>query len=112
MTAKEIPEIDKEDIHYYAVEGERFSFMLDPALHKYFHAGVPVEELARIRGCSVSRVKAIVKRQEGVYQMQAFYDRLHQQEQFDRTLAKLDPTGSSPMTMAYLQPLRAFLQSI
>jgi hypothetical protein len=37
---------------------------------------------------------------------------LQQKEEFDKALAKLDPTGSSAITMAYLQPMRNFLQNL
>ena len=105
-------EIAKEDIKYFESNGVAYTFMWDEDIYKYFYAGVPIAELARIRGCSESRIKALVKRHKDVFQMQAFHQRLNEQELFDKRLARLDPTGSSQMTMAYLQPLRAFLQSI
>jgi len=105
-------QIVEEDIHYYKVDGIAYTFMCDENIHKYFHAGVPVAELARIRGCSESRIKVLVKRHEGELQLKAFHRRLDEQVLFDKRLAKLDPAGNSAMTMAYLQPLRAFLQNI
>ena len=105
-------EIADEDYYHYQVDGVRYTFLTDEAVHKYFHGGVPVEEIARVRGCSVSRVKSLVKRQRDTYQLQAYCARLQQQEQFDKTVAKLDPAGNSAMTMAYLQPLRGFLQAV
>jgi DNA-directed RNA polymerase specialized sigma24 family protein len=105
-------EIADEDILYVQVEGVRYPFLRDEDMYRYFHGGVSIEQVARARGCSVSRAKALLKRQEQTYQMQAFYQRLEQQEKFDKTLAKLDPAGNSAMTMAYLQPLRGFLQAV
>jgi DNA-directed RNA polymerase specialized sigma24 family protein len=105
-------EIAEEDIYHYQVDGLRYTSLSDENIYKYFHGGVPIEEIARVRGCSVSRIHSLVKRQKDTYQMLAFYARLKQQEEFDKTLAKLDPAGSSAMTMAYLQPLRGFLQNL
>lgn len=105
-------EIAEEDIDRYYVDGVPCSFLRDEDMYRYFHGGVPIEQVARARGCSVSRAKSLLKRQEQTYQMQAFYQRLEQQEKFDKTLAKLDPAGNSAITMAYLQPLRGFLQAV
>jgi hypothetical protein len=105
-------EIAEEDIYHYQVDGVRYTSLSDEAIYKHFHGGVPTEEIARVRGCSVSRIQALVKRQRDTYQMMAFYKRLKQQEEFDKTLAKLDPTGTSATTMAYLQPMREFLKNL
>lgn len=105
-------EIADEDIYHYHVDGVRYTSLSDEAIYKYFHGGVPIEEIARVRGCSVSRIHSLVKRQKDTYQMLAFHGRVKQQEEFDKTLAKLDPAGNSAMTMAYLQPLRGFLQNL
>jgi hypothetical protein len=105
-------EIADEDFYHYQANGIAYTFLHDESIYKYFHGGVPIEKIAHARGCSVGRIKALVKRQEQTYQMQAFYQRLEQQEKFDKTLAKLDPAGNSAMTMAYLQPLRGFLQAV
>lgn len=105
-------EIAEEDIERYYIDGVPCSFLGDEDIYKYFHGGVPIEKIAHARGCSVERIKALVKRQRGTYELQAYYTRLEQQEKFDKTLAKLDPAGNSAMTMAYLQPLRGFLQAV
>jgi len=105
-------EIADEDIDHYHIDGAPYSFITSEVVYKYFYGGVPVEEIARVRGCSVSRVKALVDRQRDTYQLQAYCARLQQQEQFDKTVVKLDPAGSSAMTMAHLQPLRGFLQAV
>jgi hypothetical protein len=105
-------EIAEEDIYHYQVDGVRYTSLSDENIYKYFHGGVPIEEIARARGCSVSRINALVRRQRDTYQMLTFYKRLKQQEEFDKTLAKLDPTGTSATTMAYLQPMREFLKNI
>lgn len=105
-------EIADEDIDHYHIDGAPCSFLSDEAVHKYFHGGVPVEEIARVRGCSVSRVKTLVNRQRDTYQMLAYYARLQQQERFDKAVTSLDPSGSSALTMAYLQPLTGFLRAI
>jgi len=105
-------EIAEEDIYHYQVDGVRYTGLSDEAIYKYFHGGVPIEEIARVRGCSVGRIRELLKRQRDTYQMLTFHKRLKQQEEFDKTLAKLDPTGTSAATMAYLQPLRGFLQNL
>jgi hypothetical protein len=105
-------EIAEEDVWRYEVDGVPYTSILDENVYKYFHSGVPVEEIARVRECSVSRIRTLVKRQKDTYLIQAFHERLKQQEKFDKNLAKLDPAGDSTMTMAYLQPLRGFLQNL
>ena len=91
-------QIAEEDIHYYKVNGIAYTFMWDENIHKYFHAGVPIAELARIRGCSVSRIKTLVKSHEGELQvkallddgklqLKAFHRRLDEQVLFDKRLA-------------------------
>lgn len=104
--------IAEEDIWRYEVDGVPYTGILDENIYKYFHSGVPVEEIARVRNCSVSRIYTLVKRQKDTYLIWAFHERLKQQEKFDKNLAKLDPAGDSAMTMAYLQPLRGFLQNL
>ena len=104
--------IAEEDIERYYVDGVPCSFLGDEDMYRYFHGGVPIEQIARARGCSVSHAMSLLKRQKQRYEIQAYYQGLEQQEKFDKTLAKLDPAGNSAMTMAYLQPLRGFLQAV
>jgi DNA-directed RNA polymerase specialized sigma24 family protein len=105
-------EIAEEDVYHYQVDGVSFTGLRDEAIYKYFHGGVPIEEIARVRGCSVSRIHTLVKRQKDAYHLQAYGARIQQQKQFDKAMVKLDPTGNSAVTMAYLQPLRGFLQAV
>jgi len=105
-------QIAEKDIHYYNIGAITYTMMWDDAIHKYFYAGVPIAELARARSCSEKRIKELVKRYDGELQVRAFNRRVEEQVVFDKKLAKLDPAGNSAITMAYLQPLRAFLQNI
>lgn len=105
-------EIAEEDVIHYQVDGVQYSSLRDEAIYKYFHGGVPIEEIARVRGCSTSRIHTLVNRQKDTYHLQAYGARMQQQKQFDKAMVKLDPTGNSAITMAYLQPLRGFLQAV
>jgi DNA-directed RNA polymerase specialized sigma24 family protein len=109
-------EIAEEDIHYFLINGVRYTTLSNEAIYKYFYGGVPVEEIARIRGCSIGRIQEIAKRQKDTYRIIDFERQLRQQlqqrEEFDKALAKLDPTGTSAITMAYLQPMRNFLENL
>ena len=105
-------EIADEDVFHYQVDGVPYTFLKDEAIYKYFHSGVPIEEIAIARGCSVSSIHTLVKRQKDTYQLQEYGARIQQQKRFDEAMVKLDPTGNSAVTMAYLQPLRGFLQAV
>jgi hypothetical protein len=89
-----------------------YSFIPDEEMHRRFYAGVPIEDIAKSRDCSVERAKSLIKRQRLEYERSAMVATIRNLVHFDKSLVKLDPSGSSAVTMAYLQPMRKFLEQI
>ena len=101
-----------EGTETYISMGESYTTMSSQHMHKHFFAGVPVEEIAKARGCGVERARAIINKQVRDYEHTAYYRNLLEKDRFDRLLVRLDPSASHAITMAYLQPMRGFLESL
>ena len=105
-------EFDENNVHYYTVDGVTYSMIFDDEIYRRYVAGVPLEDIAKARGCSVSRINQLIKRQRLEYERETMQDTIRALNRFDQTLVRLDPTGTSAITMAYLQPLRKFLEAL
>lgn len=81
-------------------------------MHRRFYDGDPIEDIAKARGCSVTRAKSLIKQQRLEYERNAMTATIHDMYRFDKMLVKLDPSGTSAITLAYLQPMRKFLEQI
>lgn len=104
----------KQDDGSYLCEfnGETYTFLNDDEMYRRFYAGVPIEDIAKARGCSVMRAKDIIKRQRLEYERNTMRNTINSLVRFDKTLARLDPSGVSATTLAHLQPMRKFLESL
>jgi hypothetical protein len=103
---------NEDGVHYYEFEGKQYSFIFDDEIYKRYVANVPLEDIAKARGCSVNRIKQLIKRQREEYERDTMLDTVRALIQFDMRLVRLDPTGTSAVTMAYLQPMRKFLEAL
>lgn len=103
---------DEDGVHYYEYAGQQYSIIFDDEIYRRYVAGVPLEDIAKARGCSVNRIKALIKRQRQEYERDTMWDTVQALKKFDQTLVRLDPTGTSAITMAYLQPMRKFLEAL
>ena len=104
----------EDETHSFEMDGKvyTYSYIPDEEMHRRFHAGVPIEDIAKSRDCSVERAKSIIKRQRLAYERLSMTETIRDLVRFDKALVKLDPSGSSAITMAYLQPMRKFLEHI
>lgn len=103
---------DEDGVYRYEFEGRLCTFLFDEEVYKRYVAGEPLEDIAKLRGCSVSRIKHLIKRQREEYERDTMLDTVRALIQFDMRLVRLDPTGTSAVTMAYLQPMRKFLEAL
>jgi hypothetical protein len=101
---------DEDD--YFVFEGVRYPWIADEVMHKRFYAGTPIEAIAKARGCSVGRAKELIRRQRETYERIAMQEGVRARVEFDKAMVKYDPSGSSTLTMAFLQPMRKFLERI
>ncbi len=104
----------EDETHSFVMNGNvyTYNFIPDEEMHRRFHAGVPIEDIAKSRGCSVGRAASLIKRQRLEYERFSMTETIRDLVRFDKALVKLDPSGSSAITMAYLQPMRKFLEQI
>jgi hypothetical protein len=102
----------EDGVHYYEFEGKQYSFIFDDEIYKRYIAGVPLEDIAKARGCSVNRINQLIKRQRQEYERDTMQDTIRALNRFDQTLVRLDPTGTTAVTMAFLQPIRKFLEAL
>ena len=103
---------DEDGVYRYEFEGRLCTFLFDEEVYKRYVAGVPLEDIAKLRGCSVNRINQLIKRQRLEYERQTMQGTIRELNQFDMRLVRLDPTGTSAITMAYLQPMRKFLEAL
>ena len=89
-----------------------YEYITCAEVYRRFNEGETVAELAKARGCSVPRIYGIINKERRDLEYKAMYNNLYALSDFDKRLAKLDPAGNSAITMAYLQPLRKFLEQI
>ena len=97
---------------FFEVDGVRYAFIYDDEIYRRFVAGVPLEEIAEARGCSVSRIRHLIKREKEMHERNTMQDTVRALNRFDQMLVRIDPTGTSAVTMAYLQPMRNFLEKL
>jgi hypothetical protein len=103
---------DEEGVYHYEFEGRPCTFLFDEEVYKRYVAGEPLEDIAKLRGCSVNRINQLIKRQRQEYERDTIQGTIRALNYFDQMLVRLDPTGTSAITMAYLQPMRKFLEAI
>ena len=102
----------QDGVYTYTYNGVEYSFMRSDEMYRRFNAGVPIEELAKARGCSVARAKSIIQKERNDAATDTMRNTIKAMVEFDKRLVKLDPTGTSLVTMAYLQPMRKFLEQL
>ena len=104
----------EDETHSFELDGNTYtySYIPDDEMHRRFYAGVPIEDIAKSRDCSIERAKSLIKRKRHEYERSAMEATIRGLVHFDKALVKLDPSGSSAITMAYLQPMRKFLEQI
>jgi hypothetical protein len=103
---------DENGVYHFQIDGVPCSMIFEDEMYRRFNAGVPIEDVAEARGCSVNRAKELIKRQRLAYERQTMRNTIDDLVKFDKAMVKYDPSGSSALTMAYLQPMRKFLEQL
>ena len=102
----------EDGVYTYMYDGRPYSFILSDEMYRRFNAGVPIEDIAKARGCSIARAKSIINKERKDAANDTMRNTIRDMVEFDKRLVKLDPVGTSAVTMAYLQPMRKFLEQL